>query len=74
VFVARGKVYVDKPTVVEVPSVGATSLGLGVRTNFAGTEPAAREVEFQFEAARQYTDRGPASDGWRFNVAGTLRF
>jgi len=75
IFAARGKVYVDKPTAVERSSIGATSLGVGLRTNVAGIEPVGRDVEFQVEAARQYTDRGGSfSDKWRFNLAGTLRF
>jgi hemolysin activation/secretion protein len=74
VFAARGKVYTDKPTVGERGSTGATSLGFGLRTTLIGVQPVARDIEFHVEAARQYTDRGPASDRWRFNLSGTLRF
>ncbi|WP_178131155.1 ShlB/FhaC/HecB family hemolysin secretion/activation protein [Reyranella sp. CPCC 100927] len=74
-FAARGKVYVDKPTALERSSVGATSLGVGLRTNLAGIEPVGRDVEFQVEVARQYTDRGASHrDKWRVYIAGTLRF
>jgi len=74
VFAARGVVYVDKPTVVERSKTGGTSLGVGMRTTVTGIQPVARDLEFQIEAARQYTDRGAQHDQWRFSLAGSLRF
>ncbi|HJQ59927.1 MAG TPA: ShlB/FhaC/HecB family hemolysin secretion/activation protein [Vineibacter sp.] len=74
VFAARVKVYIEKPGIGERASTGATSLGFGLRTTLAGTQPVGRDLDFQVEAARQYTDRGAQRDRWRFNLSGTVRF
>ncbi len=75
VFGSRGQAVNLRPTILERRTVGATNVGLGIRTTIlpASLALSARSVELGLEGARQIAD-GPGNDGWRVNANAALRF
>lgn len=73
-FASRGQAVNLRPTVLERRTVGATNVGLGVRTTvLPAASLAARSIDLGLEGAREITD-GHANDGWRVNANASFKF
>jgi hemolysin activation/secretion protein len=73
-FAAAGEVFTEAPTAVERARTQGYSYGLGLR--FLGTceDSVMNQAILDLEVARGESNDPGVKDGWRFNIASSIRF
>jgi hemolysin activation/secretion protein len=71
-FAATGRLYLERPTILEEANVQVSSLGLGLRLA-ATIDPGFSFASLALEFGRRFRDDG-LPDGNRFTVVGAIRF
>ena len=71
-FAATGRLYLERPTVLEAGNVQVSSLGLGLRLA-ATIDPDFSYASLALEFGRRFRDDG-LPDGNRFTIVGSVRF
>ncbi len=75
VFAARGEVVNLASSEAERHADTGTAAGMGLRSSLGPTNARLGPLELNMETSRAYNPPGSGiPDGWRFNVAATLRF
>jgi hemolysin activation/secretion protein len=73
VFAAYGAGRLDDPTFIELPTIRATAIGVGLRSGVDTPDPY-RGLALGLEFARQYSNLPNLPQAWRLNFGASIRF